>query len=87
MGFGDDVLASDTLLQSYLRSHVGTSVHMASTCRMGTSRENSVVDQNCRVHGVANLWVVDTSVMPTVVRRCPNATAVMIGERAAAFFG
>ena len=87
MGLGDDVLVSDTLLQSHLRSHVGTSVHMASTCRMGTSRENSVVDQNCRVHGVANLWVVDTSIMPTVVRRCPNATAVMIGERAAAFFG
>jgi choline dehydrogenase len=85
-GVREDVLASETLLQSHLRDHVGTSVHMASTCRMGTSTENSVVDQNCRVHGVANLWVVDTSIMPTVVRRCPNATAVMIGERATAFF-
>jgi choline dehydrogenase len=82
----DDVLASDRLLDDYLRAHVGTSIHMAGTCKMGTSREDSVVDQQCRVHGIANLRVVDTSIMPTVVRRCPNATAVMIGERAAAFF-
>jgi choline dehydrogenase-like flavoprotein len=82
----DEVLQSDALLDEHLLSHVGTSLHMASTCRMGRSAEDSVVDQHCRVHGVANLRVVDTSIMPAVVRRCPNATAVMIGERAAAFF-
>jgi choline dehydrogenase-like flavoprotein len=86
LGLPDHVLASDALLDDHLRAHVSTSVHTASTCRMGTSRENSVVDQQCRVHGIPNLRVVDTSIMPTVVRRCPNATAVMIGERAAAFF-
>jgi len=82
----DEVLASDALLDEHLRSHVSTSIHMASTCRMGSSPENSVVDQYCRVHGISGLRVVDTSIMPSVVRRCPNATAVMIGERAAAFF-
>jgi choline dehydrogenase-like flavoprotein len=82
----DEVLASDALLDQHLLAHVGTSLHMASTCRMGRSAEDSVVDQHCRVHGLANLRVVDTSIMPSVVRRCPNATAVMIGERAAAFF-
>ena len=83
---GQNVLDSDALLDDHLRVHVGTSVHMSSTCRMGTSIENAVVDEHCRVHGVANLRVVDTSIMPTVVRRCPNATAVMMGERAAEFF-
>jgi choline dehydrogenase-like flavoprotein len=82
----DEVLQSDALLDAHLLAHVGTSLHMASTCRMGRSAEDSVVDERCRVHGVANLRVVDTSIMPSVVRRCPNATAVMIGERAAAFF-
>ncbi len=82
----DALLASDAALDQHLRTHCGTSIHMASSCRMGTSIDNSVVDQHCRVHGVAGLRVVDTSIMPTVVRRCPNATAVMIGERAAAFF-
>lgn len=82
----DEVLNSDELLDAHLLSHVSTSLHMASTCRMGTSAESSVVDERCRVHGIAGLRVVDTSIMPLVVRRCPNATAVMIGERAAAFF-
>ena len=46
----------------------------------------AVVDQYCRVHGVQNLRVVDISICPDVVRANTNATAVMIGERAAAFF-
>jgi choline dehydrogenase len=82
----DEVLQSDDLLDEHLRKHVGTSLHMASTCRIGRSASDSVVDERCRVHGIASLRVVDTSIMPNVVRRCPDATAVMIGERAAAFF-
>jgi choline dehydrogenase len=82
----DEVLGSDALLNQHLLAHVSTSLHMASTCRMGHSVADSVVDERCRVHGIAGLRVIDTSIMPQVVRRCPNATAVMIGERAAAFF-
>ena len=82
----DETLGSDPLLDEFMRANVTTSIHMASTCRMGPRPEDSVVDSTCRVHGVANLRVVDTSIMPTVVRRCPAATAVMIGERASAFF-
>jgi choline dehydrogenase len=83
---GDTTLESDALLDKYLLDHLGTSMHMASTCRMGPSAEGAVVDQYCRVHGVDRLRVVDSSIMPVVVRRCPAATAVMIGERAAGFF-
>jgi choline dehydrogenase-like flavoprotein len=50
------------------------------------SDPDAVVDQYCRVRGVERLRVVDTSIWPETVRRCPNATAVMTGERAAAFF-
>lgn len=82
----DAELDSDAALDRFLLAHVGASIHMASTCRMGPSPETAVVDQYCRVHGIEGLRVVDTSVMPTVVRRCPAATAVMIGERAADFF-
>ncbi len=83
---GDRELDSDAALDRYLEAHVGASIHMASTCRMGVDAETSVVDQYCRVHGIEGLRVVDTSIMPTVVRRCPAATAVMIGERAVEFF-
>jgi choline dehydrogenase-like flavoprotein len=82
----DEELDTDAALDRFLLTHVGASIHMASTCRMGPSPENAVVDQYCRVHGIDGLRVVDTSIMPTVVRRCPAATAVMIGERASAFF-
>ncbi len=82
----DADLADDALLDAHIGRTIGTSIHMASSCRMGTAPENSVVDQTCRVHGIAGLRVVDTSIMPRVVRRCPAATALMIGERAAAFF-
>ena len=41
------------------------------------------MDPELRVHGVAGLRVVDTSVIPTVPRRGPAATALMLGERAA----
>jgi choline dehydrogenase-like flavoprotein len=82
----DHELDTDAALDRFLLAHVGASIHMASTCRMGPSPDRAVVDQYCRVHGVDGLRVVDTSIMPTVVRRCPAATAVMIGERAAEFF-
>jgi choline dehydrogenase-like flavoprotein len=83
----DDVLGSDAALDKFLIDRLGTSMHMASTCRMGPTAESAVVDQYCRVRDIDQLRVVDSSIMPTVVRRCPAATAVMIGERAAAFFG
>jgi choline dehydrogenase len=41
-----------------------------------------VVDAKLRVHGVHGLRVVDASVMPTIVGANPNATIVMMAERA-----
>ncbi len=83
----DKELASDSALDDFLRTHVGTSIHMSGTCAMGPESGNgAVVDQFCRVYGVQGVRVVDTSIMPQVVRRCPANTAVMIGERAADFF-
>jgi hypothetical protein len=41
------------------------------------------MDPQLRVHGVRGLHVADASIMPDIVRGNTNATAVMIGERAA----
>ena len=41
------------------------SAHQQSTCRMGTSPANSVVDQNLKVHGLDDVYVMDGSIMPT----------------------
>jgi choline dehydrogenase-like flavoprotein len=82
----DAELADDAALDAHNCKHQGTSIHMASSCRMSPMAETGVVDQYCRVHEVERLRIVDTSIMPRVVRRCPAATAVMLGERAASFF-
>ena len=45
----------------------------------------AVVDQWCRVHGLAGLRVADASIMPDVVRANTNVTTMMIAERCADF--
>jgi choline dehydrogenase-like flavoprotein len=42
-----------------------TSAHNQGTCRMGSSKDNSVVDQNLRLHTGDNIYVMDASVMPS----------------------
>lgn len=39
--------------------------HQAGTCRMGNDPKTSVVDKDCRVHDVENVYVVDGSVHVT----------------------
>jgi len=57
------------------------SAHNQGTCRMGSSRQNSVVDQNLRLHTGDNIYVMDASVMPTSA-----STHVMIPIMIAADF-
>jgi choline dehydrogenase-like flavoprotein len=56
--------------------------HAAGTCRMGMDEE-SVVNSALQVRGVAGLRVADASVMPSLPRAHPNATVMMIAEKAA----
>jgi choline dehydrogenase len=81
------VLDSDAELDRWMSAHLHTAIHLSSSCKMGPENDpGAVVDQYCRVRGVDGLRVVDTSIMPQVTSRGPNATAVMLGERAAEFF-
>lgn len=60
--------------------------HGVGSCMMGpASDQTAVVDQGLKVHGMANLWVGDASIMPTVVHANTNLTAILIGERVADF--
>ncbi|RZT83418.1 putative dehydrogenase (TIGR03970 family) [Pseudonocardia sediminis] len=79
---GGDVLGNDVRLDGWIRDVLTTSVHLSGSARMGTDPD-AVVDPQLRVHGVDGLRVADTSVLPSVPRRGPAATAIMIGERAA----
>ena len=80
----DTDLASDVALDSWLLKNVATQFHSSGTCKMGPASDPlAVVDQFCHVHGLEELRVVDTSVMPNVIRANTNATTIMIAERVA----
>ncbi len=57
--------------------------HPTGTCRIGTDKM-AVVDPELRVHGIQNLRVADSSVMPSVPTAATSAAAHMIGGKAAA---
>ena len=80
---GEDVSAKDDL-ESFVRKQARTAFHPAGTCRMGGDQD-SVVDTQLRVRGVDGLRIADNSIMPRLVSGNTNATAIMIGERAADF--
>jgi choline dehydrogenase len=74
-------------LEAWIDDNITTAVHLCSSAPMGPDSDpGAVVDQYCRVRGVEGLRVVDTSVLPSAPSRGPAATAVLIGERASAFF-
>jgi choline dehydrogenase-like flavoprotein len=50
--------------------------HQAGTARMGSDPATSVVDRDCRAHEVDNLYVVDTSVFPSIGAVNPALTAM-----------
>lgn len=63
-----------------------TSQHLCGTAPMGCAQDpTAVVDPQCRVHGIENLWVIDGSVLPTTTSRGPHASITMLGHRAAEF--
>jgi choline dehydrogenase-like flavoprotein len=79
-----EIVASDDAVAGYVRDNCGTIYHPTTTAKMGPdSDKEAVVDQYCRVRGVAGLRVVDASVMPNIVRANTNLTCIMLGERVA----
>ena len=57
--------AVDTSLMSYKAEMVSAGQHQAGTCRMGNDPQCSVVNKNCQIHDVDNLFVIDSSVHVT----------------------
>lgn len=75
-------LASRDTLAKYIRATVGTQFHPIGTCRMGVD-DLAVVDPRLRVRGLANVRVVDASVLPEITTGGPQAPTYVLAERAA----
>jgi choline dehydrogenase len=76
-----EAIRSDQDIDAWVRRSVETCYHPVGTCRMGLEPASAVVDAQCRVHGVANLRVIDASVMPAIVSGNTNAPTIMIAEK------
>jgi choline dehydrogenase-like flavoprotein len=57
--------------------------HFHGTCRMGADPMRSVVNRDCRAHDVPNLWIVDSSVLPTSGGYNPTLTILANAYRVA----
>lgn len=57
--------------------------HYIGTTRMGDDPRTSVVDRDCRVHGVDNLFIAGCSVFPTSGHAPPTLTLIALASRLA----
>jgi len=57
--------------------------HHIGTARMGTSPEHSVVDADCKVHHVDNLFIASSAVFPTSSQANPTLTITAMSLRLA----
>jgi choline dehydrogenase-like flavoprotein len=64
----------------------GTWHHMGTT-RMHDSPRWGVVDRNCKVHGINNLFIAGSSVFPTAGANFPTTTIVALTLRLAVHLG
>jgi choline dehydrogenase-like flavoprotein len=59
--------------------------HQAGTCRFGSDAATSVLDVDCKAHELDNLYVVDTSIFPSIGAVNPALTAMAnslrVGDR------
>jgi choline dehydrogenase-like flavoprotein len=63
---------------AYMKNEIPVAgcAHQAGTCRFGDDPATSVLDVDCKAHELDNLYVVDTSVFPSIGAVNPALTAM-----------
>ncbi|MDW6002452.1 choline dehydrogenase [Vibrio mangrovi] len=88
---GDEIqpgagINSDEEIDQWVRENVESAYHPSCSCKMGSSEDPmAVVDSQCRVMGIEQLRIVDSSIFPTITNGNLNAPTIMVAERAADF--
>ncbi len=67
--------ATETFGSVYLSHHV------QGSCRMGSNPRRSVVDSHNRMHDVQGLYIMDGSVIPSVIDANPSLTIMALSRR------
>ncbi len=69
-------------IRKFILRKVESVYHSAGSCKMGIDSQ-SVVDPELKVHGIQNLRVIDSSIMPTITGSNIHSPTVMIAEKGA----
>ena len=77
------VKLSNWLLEDVPPEWIGGSFHHMGTTRMADNPKLGVVNRDCRVHGIANLYVAGSSIFPTSGFVNPTLTIVALALRLA----
>jgi choline dehydrogenase-like flavoprotein len=87
-------MADTTFMRSlYLHKafDAAATAHQAGTARFGTDQASSVLDVQCKAHDLDNLYVVDSSFMPSIGAVNPTLTiianALRVGDHIAELIG
>lgn len=74
---------SDEQIDEWIKQHCESAYHPCGSCKMGAETDPmAVVNPECKVIGIENLRVADSSIMPQVTNGNLNAPSLMIGEKA-----
>ena len=80
---GEQVRA-DEEIDAWVRQNTESAYHPSCTCKMGDASDPlAVVDPECRVIGIDNLRLADSSIFPTITNGNLNGPTIMVGEKAA----
>jgi len=75
---------SDEQIDEWVRANVESAYHPSCSVKLGADDDPmAVLNGECRVRGVQNLRVVDSSIFPTITNGNLNAPTMMVAERAA----
>ncbi|MEM7169788.1 MAG: choline dehydrogenase [Pseudomonadota bacterium] len=75
---------SDDEIDAWVRQNTESAYHPSCTCKMGGDDDPmAVLDGQCRVRGIENLRVVDSSIFPTIPNGNLNGPTIMVGEKGA----
>ena len=83
-GVGDRIMRA-TGASKVWTEEKGRPNRWAGGTRMGADPKNSVVNQYCQTHDIANLFVVGASVFPTMAGYPPTATVAALSYRTSEF--
>ncbi|MDQ8195931.1 GMC oxidoreductase [Coraliomargarita sp. SDUM461004] len=75
--------ADQALLKEPGRKAFNSNAHNIGTTRMAASADNGVVDTDCKVYGVSNLYVAGSSIFPTSSHANPTLMIIALSLRLA----